>query len=341
MESKNGPEKERGDEPPHRDRSLQLRVAGAILLSLGGLAMMLFVLIRTVASMGPAVQQSLPPEQRADMHSAAYFYFAVAVFFLWTGFGAVLLRRWVRPVMLSLMWPALIVGTFSFVTMALLLPAIREFAATAAGSSPAPGVMGCALGCAFALLFIMYMIMPALFIALFQGDEVRLTLEAHDPSPSWTDACPVPVFALSLWLFLLAFLGLVAPAGKSMSIMGFMLSGRSLVIVTAALFATKLLLAWGIYRVKRPAWWGLLAFYMLFAVSTGISWFRGGFVKNSVIAEGSMPGKQLELLQILSTQYAPLFVVLSVIVIASCLGYIIYVRRFFQAPGEGSPPEKT
>ncbi len=85
--------------PAFKDRSGGLTLFGVLQIGLGCLAGLFAPL--SLVQLTPAFRQQLERmgEQPADVRAIAMVvatYLAVAVFFIWTGIGAVTKRRWVR-----------------------------------------------------------------------------------------------------------------------------------------------------------------------------------------------------------------------------------------------------
>jgi hypothetical protein len=47
---------------------------------------------------------------------------------------------------------------------------------------------------------ILFVAVPGVLVFCYQSRHVQATCEVRDSSPGWTDACPLSVLGLSLWL---------------------------------------------------------------------------------------------------------------------------------------------
>src|ERR1700741_3217683 len=90
-----------------KDRSTALAIVGSLQIALGSLCGLLVpvALLPLVPAIRHQVEvaQGAPPDARGIFFGMA-FYAMSALFFIWTGIGAILKRRWVRPVLLSVSW---------------------------------------------------------------------------------------------------------------------------------------------------------------------------------------------------------------------------------------------
>jgi len=53
---------------------------------------------------------------------------------------------------------------------------------------------------ALGFMGLLFIVLPGGLILVYQSRHTKATCEARDPVPRWTDACPLPVLALSLML---------------------------------------------------------------------------------------------------------------------------------------------
>jgi len=111
-------------------------------------------------------------------------YYLIAALFIPLGYGHLKVRRWARPLSLTLLWTWLVVGiplalTFFFILLAskeLSFPAVLISAFLSAAS---------------------YLIVPGLLIRFYRSQDVRLTFEAKDPTSYWIEKRPIPVLVLT------------------------------------------------------------------------------------------------------------------------------------------------
>ena len=176
----------------------------------------------------------------------------------------------------------------------------------------------------------MYLFLPGIFILFYQSKHVKATCDYHDPHVRWTDKCPLPVLALSLMLASGAFSMIYSASyGFVVPFFGILLKGVAgalLILIISLLFAY---LSWATYKLKMAAWWGTIAVYVLFGVSTIITFSR--FSMLDFYREMNFPDEQLRILEktgVLENMNMPLMVGVGVAVF---VGYMLWVRKYFVA----------
>ena len=98
----------------------------------------------------------------------------------------------------------------------------------------------------------------------------------RNPVTSWTDACPLPVLALSLWLFISAPMMLMMPfiCRGVAPFFGMFLSGLPGSLLYVAMGALWAYCAWGLYKMDVRGWWIILIASLLFTVSATMTYTR-------------------------------------------------------------------
>src|SRR4051812_49089380 len=185
---------------PVSDRRTRILVMGIILLLAGALCVLVLglmsyflLLVRRRPISGPSfpINHLLMP---------LLLYAVAGAILLWLGMGAILRRRWVRPVVLAIAWPWLMVGTVGVV---IAIIAIVHVQAILAGSSRTAAYSPFMFMGVFVVSGV-YFFFPLSLILVFQSRDVQATLEFYDPRPRWTDDKPVPVLCLCVYLLLTA-----------------------------------------------------------------------------------------------------------------------------------------
>jgi len=121
-------------------------------------------------------------------------------------------------------------------------------------------------------MVIFYLVIPGAIFLFYRSPHVRRTCEAKDPVERWTDRCPLPVLALSLFagfggfclLSLLGFGGFFPVFGTFAT----GLWGSALILLTGG---AMLGCAWGLYRLRIGAWWGLFSLMLILSASSGLT----------------------------------------------------------------------
>jgi hypothetical protein len=107
-------------------------------------------------------------------------YYLIAIFLMPLGYGHLRLRRWARPLALTLLWFWLIVGIPIIVAALFVIVSNKD-----------PSPIGVLL--AIILLGFSYLVMPGLLIRFYQSREVCLAFEARDAKPSCGAVSAPPV----------------------------------------------------------------------------------------------------------------------------------------------------
>ncbi len=323
---------------PYIDRSAGLIFFG-ILTALLGCICALFVPIMLFSQ--SLVAKSGAPTTMPVMALAMGMYAALAAALIWLGFGSMMARRWARALILIFSWTWLITGIFSVTLSVFVLPqTMHGMAQTmpAGPGAPSPQMLtGIAIiGLIFNAAFLVAA--PAVWIYFYRSPHVKATCEARDAVTRWTDRCPLPVLAVSLFAGASAVSMLLAP----LSLKGFFpffgmfatgLFGSVLHILAALICAYG---AWGLYRLRLDAWWLIVASVVLFSVSAVVTYSRHDVTEiyaqmgfsNQQNAE---VGKIIENVGILHGPFLALTPVVSAILV---VGYMVWIKKFFAGSNE-------
>jgi hypothetical protein len=193
---------------------------------------------------------------------------------------------------------------------------------------PVPAFLGLLVGGCVVLVF--FMLLPAGFFWFYKRPSVQQTLDYFDPKPSWTDKCPTPVLAVSLWLVAGAVITLTYIAYGIFPAFGVLLTGTPAIAMLAAWAVVQALLAWGNYRVSPAAWWGTTLFVLVSAVGVLMTYARIDPM-DFYRAAGSTP-EQIELMQAMGVVRRTTMIVPVVFYGVAALAYLLWVRRFFARP---------
>lgn len=267
------------------------------------------------------------------------FYGIIAVASIWTGVGCCRARRWVRPVVLAVAWPALLMGCVGVVTLIVVLVQMQAQLAGSAGPAGA-GMPRAALTAmliipaAMGVLF--YVGIPALLVWFFQRRQTAQTLWFYDPVPGWADRCPIPVFAWSLWTGLGALGMLSAMAHSIVPVFGVIVTGipaAGIIVFTAAVLGCA---AVGAYLLKPWAWWLSLAQTLVLSASWLTLLLRGrlpDYFAQITARMQPMPttGPSFQFQQT-SMINSPWMIGASLVGMLLWIGFLVYVRRYFAAP---------
>jgi len=307
------------------DRSLQIRIAAVLQLLIGLASAALAVIIITF---GGAALQCSGQAAAGGMTIGIVVYSAVALLFVITGIEAIRLRRWVRPVILSIMWPVIIFGIMLLILLIFMMPAMKSSIESSGATGPVTVLFS---SCVCAVPAILFILIPLSLVGLYHGEHVRRYLEYTNPAPSWADAAPLPVFGLSLWLFLYALNSLAVllvskiPYGL---LFGKMITGPFLAMSFLVQVLVGFLLAYGLYRLKPWAWWSTLIASLIFFAACIVNALFPPSADVLSCASG-LPQEQAvsNVAMLQSLRLPTIFVTVLLVVVFTA--YLIYVRRFF------------
>ncbi|MCI0743776.1 MAG: hypothetical protein L0Y58_00070 [Verrucomicrobia subdivision 3 bacterium] len=314
--------------PVYKDRRTGLLIFGVIEILLGCLCLLLVPLILFGHVMG-AKATGKPPDYKVIMPSVIMYPF-LAVAFVWLGIGSIKKRRWARAVSLIIGWAWLLAGVAGIVGFVTMGPAI--FSGAAGGQPLPPGARIVMLVTAALMLGVFFVAAPATLILFYRSPHVRATCEAADPHPAWTDACPLPVLAVSLWLLVAALWMPLMPLfyNSVMPFFGILLQGIAGTLVFLVLAVLWLYAAWSLYRLKPIGWWITAITMGLLVISSAIT-----FSSIDIMEMYRAMGYSEELLQQMQQMKfsGRQFTIWGVIGGALMLGYLIFIYRYFRRPG--------
>ena len=348
---------------PFKDRRLSLKVMGVLLILLGFLTGCLSIMapigmvaatmlqpppgIAPGAAPGTAPAPVLRPQPATptdlDYRTLVFalcVYLLATLVFVWSGIGALRLQRWVRPVMLVVGWTWLVSGAAGIVYWLVGTPSMQEVVATTVPpGSPQPPpaaykAMAWGMGTFMSLIMV---VLPALIVWVFARKGVRQTLELFDPRTRWTDSCPAPALAVSVWLALAALMCVLYCTYAVLPLFGFVVTGPAAIVGLLLLAAGFLYLAWLTYRLRPAGWWGALVGYTVWAASliwtfSNIGWYE------FYIKAGYTP-QQVDQLMRFSGPYENGSIWMIALWSVALIVYLVCVRRYFlPQPPKGAAP---
>jgi hypothetical protein len=319
-----------------KDRSTGLLVFGIldIVLAAGCLLMIaLMILGQVISARTTGMAQSL-----RMVAFAAGIYGGLAVALAWLGIGSINRRRWARALLLILSWSWLVMGILSEGMMVFLLPRILSTGQTGGQETPPGFVLGMMI---IVMLFtgVLFIAVPGVMTFFYGSRHAKATCEARNPRPSWTDACPLPVLGVACWLWVGGVSILLMPVayGGVVPFFGTLVTGLPGVTLIVAFAVLCLWLGWNFYRLNPAGWWILLGFLIVVAISNTITFTRIDLIE--MYQKMGYPEAQLELLRKQEWMTNRLFAWWTVLFMVPLLGYLVWVKRFFnrsQSTGEDS-----
>jgi hypothetical protein len=319
--------------PDFKDRCSGLKVFGILEILFGILAGLMVPLMRLGQVMAARFTQDAMPLRQ--MMQGILVYAMIAVALIWVGIGSFQARRWARALSVIISWSWLLTGVVTLVSMIFFLPAILKASQQqqqgAAMPEAAQMIMWLVM---LAVIGFFFMVVPTIFVCFFQSRHVRATCEVRDPVPRWTDACPLPVLALSLWLGFGAFALLLMPlsANGVLPVFGQLISGPVGWLGCVALGGVLGYSAWALYRLRTSGWWSALGFLCFASASGFITFSRVDLIDMyRLMGYGE---RQIEMMSQYPFMRSHWMAYLSLASAAVMLAYLLFVRRYFRQQAE-------
>jgi hypothetical protein len=314
-----------------KDRSTGLTVFGILTLlggGLWGLIGMLSLIARTVSAARPTSQLT-----QAMLLPLLIQQGLIAVTLIWLGIGSIQARRWARALLVVLSWSALVCGVIALGFMALLAPHFFEIMKSTqrAGQPEVSHSIQVGVLIFTGLIMIsLYIVIPTVWGLFYSSKHVKATVEARDPVTRWTDRCPLPVLAVSLWLVFAAIMKFVLPVAYHgvFPFFGILLSGAAGGVACIALAAIWIYCAYAIYKLDSRGWWIIVAGLCLVSISNAITYSHHDI--NQVYQQMGFSAEQIALVQKFNFFGGHTMAWSSLIYTVPVLGYLFYIRKFFR-----------
>jgi hypothetical protein len=315
----------------HQDRSTGLLVFGILTVIMGclcGLFGLLMISSQSLAARDPALGDT-----RGVIFATAT-YFGLAIAFVWLGIGSIRARRWARTLLVVISWGWLLIGVGSLLAMVFLFPAMFSESASS-GAKIDPAVQGVIMAIALGFTGVLFFLIPGAWALFYSSKNVRATFEHRDPVIRWTDRCPLPVLAVSLWTALGAPGMLLMPvAGMAvLPFFGNFLAGWPAAWLCVGLGLLWVWAAWRLYRLDILGWWVVVASVVLFAISSVLTYSRHTLTEFYAL----MGYSQAQIDQIQKFALPPWFLTWGVLVwVLPVLAYLIFILRYLRRSPAGA-----
>jgi len=320
--------------PAYKNRRTGLIVFGIALIALGGLCL-LFV---PLAALGQLVAAKTTGDANLRMVlPSLLIYGALGILFVALGIGSIKGRRWARAVTLVLSWAWLVTGVVSILMFIWIGPTFFDAVSETQGEPLPPAARTIMMIFAVGFMGIFLVLVPGLLVLFYGSSHVKATVEAMDPQPRWTDACPLPVLAVSLLAGFGALTLLTMPVAYNGTIplFGTILTGFTGSLLWLVLAALLGYAAWIIYHLRVAGWWIVLSMLVVFAVSNVITFSRVDLM--TLYRHMGYPEKQLELIEKFNIFTPTQIVMWSVLCMVPLIGYLIFIKKYFQQEKPGQP----
>jgi hypothetical protein len=317
---------------PCKDRSTGFRVFGILTILLGFLCALFIPLMLFARQMAATQSHGATAQPLSMLLPGLVMYGILAIALVWLGIGSVMVTRWARALILLFSWGWLLTGVLSVTTMAIVLTRITPPATGPVNGAPAVPQQAMMVGMIAALLFmsVIFILMPVIWILFYGNRNVKATCDAHNPVPSWTDACPLPVLALCLMAVLSAPLGLIMPlfGHFAVPLFGTILTGPMAGALSAAASALLAYAGWAMYRLKVTGWWIQLAIFGFYAASSCITFAHHDFVE--LYEKMGYPQATIDQLRANPFMQGNRMTWLMPVLFIPVIGYLLFIKRYFR-----------
>lgn len=314
----------------HKDRSVRLVLLGVLSILVGALCALEALIIT-----GLSLAAGLNPEL-ADLGGptgalvvGGFFYALLAAVMIWCGIGSILARRWVRPIMLIIGWTWLTIGLFTLVFLGVFLPSLIDALPSGAGGLP-PEAKLLMIAVLLLVMAVIFVVTPGIIVVGYSARDVRLTCEAKNPSPCWTDGVPLSVLGLSVAMGFgavsMAPYGFVVP----IPVFGWLAKGLAGGAITLAVAVWSAWLAYSTYRLRMAGWWGSVTLLLVGTASFIMTFLRMDVTE--IYRAMGYPERQIELMRgMLDLFPTSVMIGMGLGWSALFLIYLLSVRRHFVA----------
>jgi hypothetical protein len=231
-------------------------------------------------------------------------------------------------------WSWLIVGVIALAFMIILVPKMMaNMPADPSGKPMPPEVMTTMLitiGIIFGFIFVL---MPAVWTFFYNSRHVKATCEARDPVMRWTDACPLPVLGLCVWLAFSAPMLLITPIiGRGVvPFFGMFLTGVPGGIFCLIMACVWGYAAWALYKLNRTAWWIIFIAMCVMMLSTVLTFSTHDLTEMYHLM--GYPESQIAQIEKSGLLAGNRLIWLSAMWMLPFLGYLVFIRKFvFRKP---------
>jgi len=315
----------------YKNRSTGLIVFGILTILLGCVCALLVPLMLFAQTMSTKATGT-PPNFSAILPGIS-LYGILAVVLVWLGIGSIKARRWARALLLIYSWSWLVTGIVMTVGMAFWLPKVLgNIPSTGTPGNPTPPPAAIKIMIFFMLVVntVFFIILPGIWAFFYASRHVKATCEARDPMVCWTDACPLPVLACSLWLIFgaLTMLIMSLTCHGVMAFFGTFLTGIPGMISYLAGAAISSYGAWALYKLNRRGWWLLFIAVCVFFVSNILTYARHDVTELYHLMD--YPEAQIQQIQKSGLFAGNSMMWISLFSALPLLGYLIFIERFFR-----------
>ena len=182
----------------------------------------------------------------------------------------------------------------------------------------------------FLIFAVFFVILPVVWTFFYNSRHVKATCEMRDPVTRWTDACPLPVLGLCLFLMVSVPMMLIMPiAGHAvMPFFGIFLTGMPGAMFCLAIAALWSYAAWSLYKLQQRGWWLILIAVCVFTASSLLTFARHDMMEMYRLM--GYPEAQIEQIQKSGFLIGNRMGWMTSLCMLPLLGYLLFIRRFLR-----------
>ena len=314
----------------YKDRSTGLIIFGILTLLLGCLVG-LFVPLMLFGQMMAAKAPNASPMNTAAILPAVAIYGGLAVALIWLGIGSIKARRWARALLLVFSWSWLVMGIVMTAVMPFFMAKVfanlPPNAKTSQPAMPPAAITGMVIGMTI-FFFVFFVLVPALWTFFYGSHHVKATCEARDPVTRWTDACPLPVLGICLWLlFGVPWMLLMPIIGHGvMPFFGMFLSGLPGSLFCLAVAAIWSYAAWLLYHLDVRGWWLILIALVVIIVSALVTYANHDIIEMYQLM--GYPQAQIDQIQKMGLFTGNRMGWFTALCSLPFLGYLLFIKKY-------------
>lgn len=323
-----------------RDKRGRLKAMGIFQIVLGSLTALFTLFSMVGVILGSAFVETSEggtgDYSVASMLVSLSFYILASVFFFVVGYGSIKARRWVRPVVLAVMWPTFVFGLIGFGFSVYLIPGWVDALVPTMPMAPGVGVprtvITVVVVIALAVMFVAAVAVPGVHLLVYQSRAVKETCEVVDPKVRWTDRCEASVLGVVIAVAGIGVMQLAMLGFNFIWFFGMVMTGAAAALLCLAEMGIALYIARKVYLQTPRGWWLGLAYMWFVCIKFGVSTLWGDIfdIYESMGTLGE--SQQAEMSAFFDRHGVPELIAVTwgVAAIVSTL-YMLVIKRHFRA----------
>jgi hypothetical protein len=241
-------------------------------------------------------------------------YYLIAILCIPLGYGHITIRRWARTLSIAMLWWWLVIG----------MPLTLVFLFVLFASKTLTPVIGWVT---IGLAALTYFVMPWVMVRFYRSRDVVLTFEQKDWHTYKVEKLSMPVLVLSLlFTFYVIVLHIPILFNGVFPYFGMLGSGLKSIIILDLLIWSMVFLIGGILKQRPWAWWGAFIYLVALITSSTLTFTKIKWA--ALLAKMNFPPTELGILQGLPLDgwHFAIFFGLPLIL---TLGILIGSKRYF------------